>query len=102
MNWKLRTLLGVIGINVLGDKQMSNAFIIKIIPLTYMLHKPHALRFCRDGSTLPAGAPVTKTHIHMMAIRVGSLEFNNNGKLVRPRGHGTAYQMASELVSSSC
>lgn len=61
------------------------------MPMTYMLNKSHALRFCRGGDTLPAGPLITKTHIHIMAIRVGSLELTNNVKLVSPRGHGTAY-----------
>lgn len=50
------------------------------MPLTYMLNKSWALRFCREGGTLPAGALITKTHIHIIAIKVGSLEFNNNVK----------------------
>ena len=49
-----------------------------------MLNKSHALRFCGDSGTTPAGALVTKTHIHIRAIRVGSLEFSDNVKLVSP------------------
>lgn len=54
------------------------------MPLTYMLNKSYTLRFSRGGGTLPAGPLITKTHIHIMAIRVGSLKLNNNVKLVSP------------------
>lgn len=84
MKQKFRTLLGAIGINVLDDKQMSYSFFIKTMPLTYMLNKSCALRFCRGDGTLPADPLITKTHIHITTIAVGSLELNPNVKLVSP------------------
>lgn len=64
-----------------------------------MLNKSYTLRFCRGGSTRPAGPLVTMTHIHIRVIVVGSLEHNNNVKLASPWGHGAAHQMASALQS---